>query len=256
MKVQFTFLKGFGLQAEDGEIGKIKDVLFDDHQWGGRWVVADTGDWLPGRKVLLSPISFDEPDMEEKTIPVRMTKQEIQDSPPLEEDAPVSLQYEKTFYNQFYWPYYWLGGGLWANQTSPVYLDPTRNQNEIDTTPGEDPEHQDHVLRSATELQNYQVTTLIPDESDTLGVVSDLVIDTKTWSVPYLLLQNRSLLPSKKILVPRDRVVSTHWQEHAIRADLDEHVFGVAPGIEDQDVVSAEMEERANAFFGNPNRGD
>ena len=38
MKLRFENLKGFKLQAQDGEIGKIKDVLFDDQQWGGRWL--------------------------------------------------------------------------------------------------------------------------------------------------------------------------------------------------------------------------
>jgi hypothetical protein len=226
--------------------------LFDDHQWGGRWLVADTGDWLPGRKVLLSPISFEDPDPEEKRIPVRMTKQDIQDSPPLEEDAPVSLQYEKTFYDQFYWPYYWMGGGLWANQTMPAYLDPKWNQEEIDTTLESDPEHGDHVLRSADELKHYRATSSRTLDSDALGTVTDLVVDTGTWSIPYLILQNRRLMPSKKILVPQDRVAGTDWAEHAVHLDLEENVFSLAPGMEETEVISQEMEDRTRAFFDRP----
>lgn len=252
MKLRIDLLKGFHLQAQDGEIGKMKDILIDDHQWGGRWMVADTGDWLPGRKVLLSPISFEEPDTDAKCIPVRMTQKEIEESPPLEEDAPVSLQYEKTFYDQFYWPYYWIGGGLWANETEPIYLDPDRNQEEIDTELESDPEHQQHVLRSADELKNYQVTSSRTFDEDVLGTVTDLVIDTRTWAVPYLILQNRSLMPSKKILVPQDRVVQTDWHKHNIQLNLEENVFGIAPGLEDTECISPEMEERALAFFGTP----
>ncbi|MEX2606244.1 MAG: PRC-barrel domain-containing protein [Kiritimatiellia bacterium] len=252
MKLQFEQLKGFNLQAEDGLIGNIKDVLFDDHRWGGRWLVADTGEWLPGRKVLLSPISLEDPDPDKKRIPVRMSKQEISDSPPLEEDAPVSLQYEKTFYDQFYWPYYWIGGGLWANQTVPAYLDPKWNQEEIDTTVEPDPEHREHVLRSADELKHYQANSSRTLEPEGLGTVTDLVIDTGTWSIPYLILQNRRLMPSKKILVPQDRVVSTGWREHAIHLDLDENVFSLAPGMEETDCISREDEDRARAFFDRP----
>lgn len=249
MKLKFETLKGFKLHAQDGEIGKIKDILFDDHQWGGRWLVADTHRWLPGRKVLLSPISFEEPDMDEKTIPVRMTKQEIQDSPPLEEDAPVSLQYEKSFYDQFYWPYYWMGGGLWANQPSPIHLDPNRSESPTDNNPDPDPEHQDHVLRSADELTNYEVIFSKLLESESLGTVADLVIDTETWAVPYLILQNQKLLSAKKILVPQEYVIHTQWKKHSIQVDLDGKALEAAPALEDADRISKQMEEKVHSFF-------
>lgn len=248
MKIPIHSLKGFHLRARDGEIGKIKDILFDDHHWGGRWVVADTHTWLPGRKVLLSPISFETPDMDQRVLPVRMTTQDIEDSPPLEEDAPVSMQYEKTFYDQFYWPYYWLGGGLWANQTFPIYLDPNRNQDEIDTEPEADPEHQEHVLRSADELRHYRVTFRDSPPEEEAGSVTDLVLDTETWAVPYLILQNREWLPSRKILVPREKVIRTEWKEHAIHLDITEDALEQAPGLE-EDLVSREMEDAANRFF-------
>jgi len=43
------------LQAKDGEIGRCKDFLFDDEKWTIRYIVADTRNWLPGRKVLVAP---------------------------------------------------------------------------------------------------------------------------------------------------------------------------------------------------------
>ena len=49
-------LYGDKLGASDGEIGHVKDFYFDDQNWAVRYVVADTGSWLPGRQVLyLSP---------------------------------------------------------------------------------------------------------------------------------------------------------------------------------------------------------
>ncbi|MDA3874892.1 MAG: PRC-barrel domain-containing protein [Kiritimatiellae bacterium] len=249
MKLKFETLKGFKLHAQDGEIGKIKDVLFDDHQWGGRWLVADTRNWLPGRKVLLSPISFDKPDLEEKILPVRMTKQDIKDSPPLEEDAPVSQQFEKSFFDQFYWPYYWTGGGLWANQTYPIHLDSKENEYPTDQNPEPDPENQEHVLRSADELTNYQVIFSKLLESEVQGNVADLVIDTETWAVPYLIIQNRKWLSSKKVLVPQERVVSTEWNNHSIHVNLDESALEAAPALEDGDCVSKEMEDLTNEYF-------
>jgi hypothetical protein len=51
-------LLGDQLGASDGDIGHVKDFYFDDKSWAVRYVVADTGSWLPGRQVLLSPHSF------------------------------------------------------------------------------------------------------------------------------------------------------------------------------------------------------
>jgi hypothetical protein len=52
-------LQGFGIDATDGPIGRVRELLFDDHRWVVRYLVVDTGKWLPGRRVLISPISVD-----------------------------------------------------------------------------------------------------------------------------------------------------------------------------------------------------
>ena len=46
-------LKGLVVLGTDGRIGTVKDFLFLDN----RWLVIDTGGWLPGRKVLIQPLS-------------------------------------------------------------------------------------------------------------------------------------------------------------------------------------------------------
>jgi hypothetical protein len=51
-------LYGNKLGASDGDIGHVKDFYFDDQNWAVRYVVADTGSWLPGRQVLISPHAF------------------------------------------------------------------------------------------------------------------------------------------------------------------------------------------------------
>jgi len=43
------------LQAEDGEIGRCKDFLFDDEHWTVRYMVVDTGKWLLGKKSAYIP---------------------------------------------------------------------------------------------------------------------------------------------------------------------------------------------------------
>jgi hypothetical protein len=48
-------LYGDKLGALDGDIRHVKDFLFDDQSGLVRYLVADTGGWLSGRQVLISP---------------------------------------------------------------------------------------------------------------------------------------------------------------------------------------------------------
>jgi len=50
-----TAVMGYAMQAEDGEIGHVKDVLVDDKAWAIRYLVIDTEKWWTGKKVLVSP---------------------------------------------------------------------------------------------------------------------------------------------------------------------------------------------------------
>jgi hypothetical protein len=101
-------LFGTKLGAADGEIGHVKDFYFDDRNWAIRYLVADTGSWLPGRQVLLSPYSVGRLDQAEKILRVNLTRKQIEDSPSIDLHKPVSRQYEEEYYRYFGWPYYWL----------------------------------------------------------------------------------------------------------------------------------------------------
>jgi hypothetical protein len=91
-------LIGYGMRATDGSIGQINDFLFDEEAWTIRWAVIDTGSWLPGRKVLLPPAELGRPDVMRREIPVDLTREQIEGSPSLETDAPVSRRMEGEIY--------------------------------------------------------------------------------------------------------------------------------------------------------------
>ncbi len=108
-------LYGEKLGALDGEIGQVKDFYFDDDKWGVRYVVADTGSWLTGRQVLLSPPICSAALLRpEKCCAVHLTRQQIQDSPSISLHLPVSRQYEEEYHEYYGWPYYWQGDALWG----------------------------------------------------------------------------------------------------------------------------------------------
>ena len=91
----------FKLRGKDGEIGSVKEFYFDDRHWAIRYLVADTGNWLTGRQVLLSPYSLGAINKEEENITVNLNEKQIENSPSLDSDKPVSRQYEQDFFNYY-----------------------------------------------------------------------------------------------------------------------------------------------------------
>jgi uncharacterized protein YrrD len=92
-------LDSYGISATDGEIGQILDFYFDDATWVIRYLVVDTGTWLPGRKVLISPIAITKSCSEEKLLMLSITKELVKNSPDVDVDKPVSQQHEITHLN-------------------------------------------------------------------------------------------------------------------------------------------------------------
>ena len=107
-------LTGYSLLASDGEIGRCQDFLFDDRDHAIRYMVAKTAKWLPGRKVVISPVFLDQPNDDNRQLPLRLTRKQIEESPPLDEHAPVSRQYELQFHEYYVLPFYWTGPGPWT----------------------------------------------------------------------------------------------------------------------------------------------
>ena len=86
-------LKGYKLDSLDGGIGEVKEFYFDDRHWTIRYLVANTGHWLTGRQVLISPYALVAAIKLEKHITVDLTKQQIENGPSLNSDKPVSRQF-------------------------------------------------------------------------------------------------------------------------------------------------------------------
>jgi hypothetical protein len=82
-------INGYAIKASDGQVGTVKDLLFEDVSWVIRWLVVDTGNWLSGRKVLLPLSTLGQPDPALRHFPVKLTMQQVKDSPDIDTDRPV-----------------------------------------------------------------------------------------------------------------------------------------------------------------------
>ena len=87
-------LRGYAIRASDGVIGKVDDFYFDDETWAIRYLVVDTGTWLSGRKVLISPIALGHAGWMGRQLPVALTRAQVERSPDIDTRKPVSRQHE------------------------------------------------------------------------------------------------------------------------------------------------------------------
>jgi hypothetical protein len=98
---------GYHINAADGEIGHVEDFILDDSTWTLRYVVVDTRNWLPGRKVLVSPTWVRSVEWRERLVNLDLSRESVQNSPKYEPDAPVNREYETRLYDYYGRPAYW-----------------------------------------------------------------------------------------------------------------------------------------------------
>jgi hypothetical protein len=82
--------------------------------------VVDTGNWLRGRRVLISPFSIRAVDWSAGTVLLSITRAMVQSSPDIDTHKPVSRQQEAAYLGYYGYPYYWGGAGLWGLGPYPV----------------------------------------------------------------------------------------------------------------------------------------
>jgi hypothetical protein len=97
-------LKGAALVATDGAIGEVDDFYFDDERWAVRYLVVNTGTWLAGRTVLVSPISIKQVDVPTNQIFTSLTQRQVENSPGLDAHQPVSRRQEAQLLGYYGYP--------------------------------------------------------------------------------------------------------------------------------------------------------
>ena len=108
-------LKGLVVRASDGELGTVDELYFDDNSWGIRYLTLETGGWLGGRQVLISPMSVLQVDWPVRRIDVKLTRKQIENSPSIDKHKPVSRQHEASYMGYYGYPNYWDGPYLWGS---------------------------------------------------------------------------------------------------------------------------------------------
>ena len=225
-------LKGYHLDAIDGDIGKVKEFYFDDRHWTVRYLVANTGTWLIGRQVLISPYALVAINNEERNIAVDLTKEQIKDSPSLNTDKPVSRQFEQDYYGYYGWPTYWYGPSRWGYSSYPERDRVKWTQ----TNPSG--KAWDHHLRSTHAVSGYNIQALDGD----LGRLEDFIIDDGTWTIRYLIINTGTWWPGKKVLVSPSWIERVSWNESSVFVKLSRQAIKESPEYTDESLVTRDYE--------------
>ena len=101
-------MSGHNIQATDGEIGHVVDFVIDSETWTIRYFIAETRNWWPGKKVLISPQWIDRISWSESKVFVGLTRETIKRSPEYTEDALLDRDYETSLYRHYNRQGYWV----------------------------------------------------------------------------------------------------------------------------------------------------
>ena len=234
-------LEKYKLDSLDGEIGGVDDFYFDDRYWTIRYLVANTGNWLTGRQVLISPFALVAAISDEEQIAVDLTKQQIEDSPPLASDKPVSRQFETDYYGYYGWAPYWGGAFTWG---AYPYPQPT-NAPEGVVPPPTDWDKGDPHLRSTRHVTGYHVQA----SDDGIGHVEDFIVDDETWAIRYLVIDTRNWWPGKKVLVSPEWIDRISWDEAKVFVNVPRETVKQGPEYSGESPITREYEDRLHRHY-------
>lgn len=233
-------MKGYALKGLDGELGEVEDFHFDDLHWTIRYLVAETGDWLSDRKILISPYALNFVDDDKRFVSVDLTRRQIEDSPRLEGHEPVTRGYEKSYHEHFGWPGYWDGPYAWG--ALPYLLLQAGKKAYAALTPSK---AEDRHLRCTADTTGC-VLQAIDGE---IGRIEDFIIDDNSWSIRYLIVDSGPWWHGKRLLISPKWLDRLAWNESKVFVKFSRDTIRSAPEYVEAPLVSREYENLLHSHY-------
>jgi sporulation protein YlmC with PRC-barrel domain len=245
-------LRGYGIRASDGVIGKVDDFYFDDETWAIRYLVVDTGTWLSGRKVLISPIALGHAGWMGRQLPVALTRAQVERSPDIDTKKPVSRQHEAQYFGYYGYPYFWGGAGLWGmgaypgSLTAQGRIEEDLKAHASHATPPRDDCH----LRSTNAVIGYHIKATDGD----IGHLEDLLVDDHTWAISHLIVNTSNWWGGQRVLIPPHSIKDVSWPEATVSVGLSRQAVKDAPAYTSAAQVDRESEPIMSKRYRRPGR--
>lgn len=228
-------LKSFVVNGKNGKLGKVDDFYFDQKQFVVRYLVIDTGNWLEHEETLISTHAIDNVDFDNSTIHVNLASEQLEDSPSIEKNEPISKAKEKALIEYFGWPDYWkkthssdselIHAGITERKKLLNYKtlkkeEAAKKKSEIVET----------NLRSLEEVRGYKIHA----KDDKFGHLEDLFVEEEdSWIIRYLLIDTRNIMEGKSVLIAPDWIESISWFDKEIFVNKDKEEIEESPEYEE-----------------------
>jgi len=241
--------KGFSIEASDGRIGTVSDFLFDDATWKLRWLVVDTGNWLKDRKVLLHPSAIDKADIPAQALLVKLTRDQVEQSPSIASDEPVSRQMEYGLYGYYGVDPMWGGGYLGGNAMAKPMTDPdVAGKDQAARHDSQDAG--DKHLRSLAEVTGYNIQAVDGE----VGHIESFLIDDNTWDIRYLVADTRNWWFGRHVLLSPAAVRGIDWDLHNVDINLTGYKIKGSPPWDPTGLLDRAYEQVLQAYYEWPAR--
>lgn len=228
-------LTGYRLLAQDGGIGKLKQIYFDDQYWIVRYFAVHTGLWLTGKDVLIMPSLISNVDEKSNGLSVELSREKIQYCPPVDTALPISRQYEQDFFHYYGLKPYW-------NENPPFGRKPVPSAHSS----ADDMKPENSYLHSSEDIKGFHIHTLDGE----IGHVEDIILEAPEWTIRYLEVDIRNPLFGKKVLVSPTWFNSVDWSREAVFVDLTKESIESAPAYDPAKVISRNYQVALYEHYG------
>jgi len=243
-------VNGYSIEGSDGRLGTVSDLFFEDVGWVVRWLVVDTGNWLPGRKVLLPRSALGHPDRVLHHFPINLTMQQIKDSPNVDTDLPVSRQIEAQVHDYFGWDPYWSGGSrATGTATATPFVAPpygphstTHDLADVDAQTNDGDPH----LRSMAAITGCHIHA----SDGEIGHVDDFLVDDAGWNIRYIKVDTRNWWPGQQVLISPLSVTKIDWVGKLVYININRQRIKDAPPYDPSITVDGAYEEQFLTYYG------
>jgi hypothetical protein len=242
-------VSGYTIVASNGQLGTVRDFLFDDASWLVRWLVVETGNWLSGHKVLLPAPVLGHLDPKRQEFLVRLTMEEVRDSPDIDTERPVSRQTETNIYDYYGWTPYW-GRGFYLGGYG--YMDDAMAMSDS----AESRQRKEHIaaiqrsddprLRSVKAVTGYHIHAT----DGKIGHVEDFLLEEVDWSIHYLVVDTQNWWPGKKVLISPQSAREIDWVGKLVNLNVDRQRVKDSPAYDTSTTVDRAYEKRFHSYYG------
>jgi hypothetical protein len=205
-----TTVKGCKLISRGGEVGTVRESYFDDQRWAVRYLLADLEGRGPDNHVLISPHTLAGVIEEGRHIAIEVTTEQIESSPILAGEMPLTWAYADTYGAQLGWP---VDSGIREREAR---------------------------LRGASDVNGYGAQAVDGE----CGHVEDLVIDDETWEIRYLVVGTPSRWRRRQVLVAAQSVERISRSESKVFVKLSRETILQSPECTDEALLERAYETR------------